>query len=166
MFIIGSFLKDSKNNTETKRHSLNYNMADKTKAPNKEILRITKKASVLMPAFNYRTTKHLFLRKNLLFFKIMQSLSRCHRRGLCKLYLRQTLVIIHTSQTPCVLDSRLSVHYITSNCLLDLIVRIMTFITGGQTLHYTVCQSLQAIQYLKKNRQNYFPTGSSYKQNK
>lgn len=125
------FLKDSRNTTETKRHLLNYNMADKTKAPNKEILKNTKKASALMPAFNYRTIKHPFRVKNLLFFKIVQSLSRCHPSGLCTLYLRQTLVIIQTSQTPCVLDSRASIHYITSNCLLDLIVRIMTFITGG-----------------------------------
>ena len=121
----------TKNNTETKRHSLNYNMADKTKASNKEILKNTKKASVLMPAFNYRTIKQPFLWKNLLFFKIMWSLSRCHRCGLCKLYLCQTLVIIHTSQTPRALDSRLRVHCSTSNCSLDLIVRIMTFITGG-----------------------------------
>lgn len=91
LILFFSFLKDLRNNTKTKRHSLNYNMADKTKAPNKEILKNTKKASALMPAFNYCTIKHPFLRRNLLFFKIVQSPSRCHRSGLCTLYLCQTL---------------------------------------------------------------------------
>ena len=69
-------------------------MADKTQPPSKEILKNTEKASVLLPAFNYCIIKHSFLWKNLLFFKIMQSLSRCHHSGLCKLYLCQTPVII------------------------------------------------------------------------
>lgn len=137
------FLKDLRNSTKTKRRSLNYNMADKPKAPNKEVLKHTKKASALMPAFNYRTIKHPFRRRNLLFFKIVQSPSRCHRGGLCTLSLRQTPVIIQTSQTPCVLSSRASVHYITSNCLLYLIVRIVTFITGAKPFITQFVKSLK-----------------------
>ena len=94
LLLILLWRNSTNNNTKTNWHSLKYNIADKTRPPSKEILKNTEKASVLLPAFNYCIIKHSFLWKNLLFFKIMQSLSRCHRSGLYKLYLCQTPVII------------------------------------------------------------------------
>lgn len=114
-----------------------------------------------MLAFNYYTAKHSFLWKKMLFFKIMLSLSRRHHYAPCTLHFRQTPIIIQTSQTLCALHTESAVTVFVGSYCQDRDIYYQ-----GPNPHYIVCQTSQAIQYLKRTIKINFLLRACRKKNK